>query len=78
MTLDPKALAEITARLRKQAQSASEAQRMMAEAKSLRQSDNPEGRTDLYMWAKPEDTLEWRAADALARLKARVSELERG
>jgi len=70
-------LVELIERLRKQAQGASEAQRMMAEAKSLRQSDNPEGRSDLYSWAKPEETLEARAADALAALSAKLDAMRR-
>lgn len=61
-------LSELIARLRKAAESASRASQMMAEAKSLRQSDNPDGHTDLYMWATPEQTLEWEAAEALASL----------
>jgi hypothetical protein len=56
---------ELCKRLRQQAQRESEVSRMMAEDKSLRQSDNPERRTDLYMWAKPEQTASWQAADMI-------------
>lgn len=52
-------------RLRRKARSVSEISRGMAESKSLRQADNPEGRTDLYLWTTPEQTDEWQAADAI-------------
>lgn len=55
----------LIARLRAQAQRESDAHKMMAEAKSLRQADNPEGRTDLYSWPTPEQTDSWKAADLL-------------
>ncbi len=48
--------------LKRKAVQSSEAQRLFAEGKSLRQGDNPEQRKDLYAWTKPEDTLEWKAA----------------
>lgn len=69
MTPDIAALVE---RLRVQAENTSKAHRMMAEAKSLRQTDNPEGRSDLYRWLKPDETIEAQAADALTRLSAEV------
>ena len=56
----------LVARLRESARAHSEASRMMAEAKSLRQGDGT--RNDLYMWTKPEDTPEWQAADTIERL----------
>lgn len=43
----------------------SDVQKMMAENKSLRQSDNPEGRKDLYSHPTPSQTLEGRAATML-------------
>ena len=60
-------------RLRASAHRTSEAHRMMAEAKSLRQADNPEGDKNRYGWIKPEQTLEWEAADELARLSTASS-----
>lgn len=51
------------------AETASRISREMAEAKSLRQEGNREGRTDLYMWAMPDETLEGRAAKALTALR---------
>ena len=51
-----------------QAQATADIQRQMMKAKSLRQSDNPEGRTDLYMSPSPEQTLEGRAATAIEAL----------
>jgi hypothetical protein len=56
--------------LRRQAEQTSKIHREMSEAKSLRQSDNAEGRTDLYSWPKPEETLEGKAADEIERLKS--------
>jgi hypothetical protein len=61
-------LDRLIAELRSSAERSSEASRMLAEAKSLRQDHDPP-RSDLYMWLKPEQTLEWRAADALAALR---------
>lgn len=60
-------LAAMIAALRQQAERASEASRMLAEAKSLRQNDHDgPPRADLYSYATPEQTLEWRAADLLS------------
>jgi hypothetical protein len=56
-------ISALIARLRTQAHGASEVSKMMAEAKSRRQGDG--SRSDLYMWSAPEQTLEWKAADAL-------------
>jgi hypothetical protein len=72
-------IAALVERLRKRAQSESEARRMMMEAKSLRQPDNPEGRTDLYHWPKPEETDAWKAAQLLAALTSvdRASEADK-
>jgi len=61
-------------RLRERARTASKISRQMAEAKSLRQSDNPERRSDLYMWEQVEQTLEWQAADEIERLAALSTE----
>jgi hypothetical protein len=63
--------------LRRAAEQSSVIQRQMAEAKSLRQEGNEEGRTDLYMWPEPERTLEGRAAATLAALQERCERLER-
>ena len=70
-TTDASGLVE---RLERQAIAASEAQRWLAESKSLRQESNHEGRTDLYMFAKPEQTLEGQAATHITTLTARLSD----
>ena len=67
---------DLIERLRKQAEATSEISQQMAEDKSLRQDDNHERRTDLYMWLKPERTLEGRAADEITALRDRVAALE--
>lgn len=56
-------------RLRTCARQKSEASRMLAEAKSLRQTDH-EGppRADLYSFVTPEQTDEWKAADRIEAL----------
>jgi hypothetical protein len=61
----------LIARLLAQAQASSQAHRMIAEAKSLRQGDRDPPRADLYSWPTPEQTLEGRAATALEALSAR-------
>lgn len=61
--------------LRKQAHEYSEASRMMAEAKSLRQADNPERRTDLYAFQSPEGTVQWKAADLIEQQAAQIASL---
>lgn len=53
---------ELVKELLERAKAMSDATRMMAESKSLRQNDNPEQRTDLYSWLTPEQTVEGRAA----------------
>lgn len=68
---------DLVKRLRIAGRQRSESARLMAEAKSLRQESNPEGLTDLYMWPTPEQTVEWRAADALEDQAARIAQLER-
>ena len=65
---------DIVERLRIGAQRTSDASRMLAEAKSERQGDG--SRDDLYMWSRPEDTDEWKAADLITTLSAQVSALE--
>jgi len=65
---------ELIARLQKQAESESEASKMWAQAKSLRQHDHEPRRDDLYSWSKPEQTLSWEAAQALAAADARIAE----
>lgn len=69
-------VAKIKAMLRAKARSSSDIQRQMMEAKSLRQTDNTERRVDLYYWPKPEETVEWQAADLIANLQARIARLE--
>jgi len=67
----------IVEKLRRAAENASRIHRDIAEAKSLRQEGNSEGRTDLYMWPTPEQTLEGKAAahiQALAYALARLAE----
>lgn len=68
---------ELVERLRIKAQLCSEIERRMAEAKSLRQGGNTEGRTDLYMWSTPEQTVEGRAATLIEQLSNRVERLTR-
>lgn len=58
----------IVERLLRAADNASRIQRTLMEAKSLRQEGNPEGRTDLYMWPTPEQTLEGEAAETISEL----------
>lgn len=67
--------AELVAQLRKQAHEYSEASRMMAEAKSLRQADNTERRTDLYAFQSPEGTVQWKAADLIEQQAAQIAAL---
>lgn len=67
---------DIVEELRRAAEQASDIQRKMAEAKSLRQEGNTEGRTDLYMWPESEKTLEGRAATEIESLRKRVEGLE--
>ena len=77
MTLDEQAKAMV-ARLLKAAQSSSAFQQGMAQAKSLRQSGNHEGRLDLYSWPTPEQTLEGGAAALIEAQAKRIAELEAG
>lgn len=65
---------ELTARLDKAAIASSDFSRRMAEDKSLRQTDNPEGRKDLYMFAKPDQTLEGQASDFIKGVKETLDE----
>lgn len=69
-------MTDLIERLRAKARAASDISKAMAEAKSLRQESNTERRTDLYMWAAPEQTIEWQAADALTAYQGRVERLE--
>jgi len=55
----------------------SEISKMMAEAKSLRQTDNLDGRTDLYSWPTPDKTYEGRAATVITELRYEVAHLKR-
>lgn len=61
-------IAEMVERLRNMARASSEAMRTIAQAKSLRQDDNPERRIDLYTWPAWEETTEWKAADMIEQL----------
>lgn len=61
---------DVAGRLLAAAQSSSAIQRQMAEAKSLQQGDNPDRRTNLYDWPKPEQTLEGKTAAVIAELIA--------
>jgi hypothetical protein len=77
-------MSNLTERLNLAAQRSSEVSRQMAEAKSLRQESNEERRTDLYMWSKPEDTLEGQASTRISQLEealrpfaAKADEIER-
>lgn len=64
--MDDKTLVE---QLRLEAQNVSEASKLMAQAKSRRQGDGPP-RDDLYSWAKPEQTIQWKAATRIEALEA--------
>jgi hypothetical protein len=64
-------------RLTRAAKQSSDIHRRIAEDKSLRQEDNLEGRTDLYAWPTPEQTLEGQAAARLASLSAAKVEAEK-
>ena len=66
---------ELVERLKAQAESASRASIALAEAKSARQGDNPEGALDLYAWLLPAETIEWQAATAIATLEAELEKL---
>jgi hypothetical protein len=58
--VDAGAAADIVARLKMKAETASKIQREMAQDKSLRNSNGEHD--DLYMWPEPDQTLEGRAA----------------
>ena len=79
-TIDPAtdkgAVSEIIAQLEKQAVGSSNAEKMIAEHKADRNRANGEP-DSFYMWSEPEQTLEWRAAQALTRLQAGRDEAER-
>ena len=66
---------ELVERLKAQAESASRASIALAEAKSARQGDNPEGALDLYEWLLPAETIEWQAATAITTLEAELETL---
>jgi hypothetical protein len=67
---------DLVTRLRMKARESSETARILAEAKSLRQEDNLEGRIDLYMWPTPEQTIEWKAADRIEALQSALAQAE--
>jgi len=58
-----------------EAQSTSKASSWLAQAKSLRQADNPEGRTDLYSFEKPSETTPGKAVIMLTRMMAIAFEM---
>lgn len=60
---------DIVERLKAQAKSASDAARLMAEAKSARNQAAGDVGAE-YMWPKPEQTLEWRAAEEIVTLRS--------
>lgn len=68
---------KIAERLMAQAQQVSAIHRDIAEAKSMRQEGNHEGRKDLYSWAAPEETLEGQAAALLNQAEAALEEARR-
>lgn len=68
---------ELRERLRRGAEASSSISRQMAEDKSLRQESNTERRTDLYAWAKPEQTTEGQALAAIDTLLTEITELRR-
>lgn len=62
--------------LRAQAGRKSDALRMIAQAKSLRNSDGADA--DRYPWTAPEQTLEWEAANTIERQAAKNERLREG
>lgn len=86
MTHDALAAGELIEQLRESARQHSAAHKMLADAKSDRQTDRddyPELGTRGYDWIKPEQTTEWQAADLLESVladltaaNARVEEAE--
>ena len=68
---------ELIAQLQKQAESESEASKRWAQAKSLRQHDREPRRDDLYSWSKPEQTLSWKAVQALTAAEACIDALQK-
>ncbi len=67
-------MSDIVEKLRSFAARESEMSRSMAEAKSLRQADNPSGEC-VYSWLKPEETLSGQAAETILALRAEVEAL---
>lgn len=66
--------ADIVERLNAQAQRASDIAREMAVDKSLRQAGNVERRTDLYMWPRPEQTVEGEAVAIIKTYEAALKQ----
>jgi len=69
--------ADIVERLWAQAAQVSQISREVAEAKSLRQADNPDGRRDLYAYPTPAQTLEGKAATEIEALQRKLDEAGR-
>ena len=69
-------MCELSDALRTQAQKESDASKLWAQAKSLRQHDCDPPRDDLYMWTKPDKTISWKAADELDARAATIEALE--
>lgn len=78
MNSNPNTLvAGLVERLRHMARNSSEAQRMIAEAKTARQTDRDDAWTDAgYGWPSPEETTEWQAASHIEQLEADKRALE--
>lgn len=69
-------IGDIIFRLRDKAKSSSEASRLMAASKSLRQDDNEEQDPTIYSHLNPEDTVEWQAATILQSLQYVVHHID--
>lgn len=67
-------MSDIVEKLRSFAARESEMSRSMAEAKSLRQADNPSGEC-VYSWLKPEETLSGQAVETILALRKEAEAL---
>jgi hypothetical protein len=66
---DPERIAALADYMRRAAKNHSNASRILAQTKSLRQAHDPP-RDDLYIWSEPEQTVEWEIAGILDALAA--------
>lgn len=78
----PTGYEELRERLREQARSESAASKMLADAKTARQTDRddyPEIREMVggYSYSTPEQTVSWQAADTITTLLTKLAEVER-